>query len=147
MGIDVKKKVLKRKLKQMKEGHEKKKAKEEVEKVEKPAEEPEDVEDGDMEEDGAENGTKVSEFLTKTTFASLEGKVNANLLKAVHNLGFTTMTEIQAKSIDPLLEVCGSSLILIQNKCFREKMFLHLQRLALERPWLSCSQPLSSCIS
>ncbi|EGT40165.1 hypothetical protein CAEBREN_22590 [Caenorhabditis brenneri] len=107
MGIDVKKKVLKRKLKQMKEGHQKKKAKEVVEEpvVEEDVED-EDVEDADEPKAQTEenSSTKVSEFLTKTTFASLEGKVNANLLKAVHNLGFTTMTEIQAKSIDPLLE-------------------------------------------
>ncbi|EGT60111.1 hypothetical protein CAEBREN_13632 [Caenorhabditis brenneri] len=107
MGIDVKKKVLKRKLKQMKEGHQKKKAKEVVEEpVAEEDVEDEDVEDADEPKEQTEenSSTKVSEFLTKTTFASLEGKVNANLLKAVHNLGFTTMTEIQAKSIDPLLE-------------------------------------------
>ncbi|CAI2322315.1 unnamed protein product [Caenorhabditis sp. 36 PRJEB53466] len=107
MGIDVKKKVLKRKLKQMKDGHEKKKAKKrEEQKVEEPMEEEVDDEDVAEQEvqEKEESDTKVSEFLTKTTFASLEGKVNANLLKAVHNLGFTTMTEIQAKSIDPLLE-------------------------------------------
>ncbi|CAO4361774.1 unnamed protein product [Caenorhabditis nigoni] len=103
MGIDVKKKVLKRKLKQMKDGHEKKKAKEVVE--EQPMEEDDDEKVEDEEQQAEENtGTKVSEFLTKTTFASLDGKVNSNLLKSVQRLGFTTMTEIQAKTIDPLLE-------------------------------------------
>ncbi|KAF1770608.1 hypothetical protein GCK72_002427 [Caenorhabditis remanei] len=103
MGIDVKKKVLKRKLKQMKDGHEKKKAKEVVEEQPMEEDEEDDVEDQKAESEET-SGTKVSEFLTKTTFASLEGKVNATLLKAVQGLGFTTMTEIQAKSIDPLLE-------------------------------------------
>lgn len=104
MGIDVKKKVLKRKLKQMKDGHEKKKAKEVVEEPEVVEVEDEEDEEEEKHQPEESSGTKVSEFLTKTTFASLEGKVNANLLKAVHDLGFTTMTEIQAKSIDPLLE-------------------------------------------
>lgn len=96
--------MLKRKLKQMKDGHEKKKAKEVV--VEEPMEEEdeEEVEEEQKHQTEESSETKVSEFLTKTTFASLEGKVNANLLKAVQGLGFTTMTEIQAKSIDPLLE-------------------------------------------
>ncbi|CAP31441.1 LOW QUALITY PROTEIN: Protein CBG12465 [Caenorhabditis briggsae] len=103
MGIDVKKKVLKRKLKQMKDGHEKKKAKEVVE--EQPMEDDDGEKVEDEEQQAEENtGTKVSEFLTKTTFASLDGKVNSNLLKSVQRLGFTTLTEIQAKTIDPLLE-------------------------------------------
>ncbi|CAB3407937.1 unnamed protein product [Caenorhabditis bovis] len=103
MGIDIKKKVLKRKLKQMKEGHEKKKKA--VAKEEGEAREEQEIGDNDDEVESSEaSGTKVSEFLTKTTFASLEGKVNDHLLKAVDKMGFTTMTEIQAKSIDILLE-------------------------------------------
>lgn len=105
MGIDVKKKVLKRKLKQMKDGHEKKKAKEVVEEHAKEEEELEDEEDdATVPQKEESSGTKVTEFLTKTTFASLEGKVNQTLLKSVQQLGFTTMTEIQAKTIEPLLE-------------------------------------------
>ncbi|XP_037029055.1 probable ATP-dependent RNA helicase pitchoune [Bradysia coprophila] len=37
-------------------------------------------------------------------FSSLEGKVSSETLKAIEDMGFTTMTEIQAKSIPPLLE-------------------------------------------
>uniref|UniRef100_A0A1I7T4I4 ATP-dependent RNA helicase n=1 Tax=Caenorhabditis tropicalis TaxID=1561998 RepID=A0A1I7T4I4_9PELO len=87
----------------MKDGHEKKKAKEVVEDQAIKEDEKDDVEESEP-QNGDNSVVKVSEFLTKTTFASLEGKVNANLLKAVQGLGFTTMTEIQAKSIDPLLE-------------------------------------------
>ncbi|EEB18709.1 DEAD box ATP-dependent RNA helicase, putative [Pediculus humanus corporis] len=44
------------------------------------------------------------EILSDTKFSSLEGKVCENTLKAIVDMGFTTMTEIQAKSIPPLLE-------------------------------------------
>lgn len=44
------------------------------------------------------------EILTNTKFTSLEGKVCENTLKAVADMGFTTLTEIQARSIPPLLE-------------------------------------------
>ncbi|XP_058125962.1 probable ATP-dependent RNA helicase pitchoune [Anopheles ziemanni] len=37
-------------------------------------------------------------------FKSLEGKVSENTLKGIAEMGFTKMTEIQAKSIPPLLE-------------------------------------------
>uniref|UniRef100_A0A8R1DHE0 ATP-dependent RNA helicase n=3 Tax=Caenorhabditis japonica TaxID=281687 RepID=A0A8R1DHE0_CAEJA len=104
MGVDVKKKVLKRKLKQMKEGHQKKKSKAE-EAVDETLEEKEDgVEKVEKVEEEQEETGDVSDFLTKTTFASLQGKVNDKLLQSVQNMGFTTMTEIQAKSISPLLE-------------------------------------------
>lgn len=44
------------------------------------------------------------EILSNTAFSSLEGSVCENTLKAVVDMGFTNMTEIQAKSIPPLLE-------------------------------------------
>ncbi|XP_028139192.1 probable ATP-dependent RNA helicase pitchoune [Diabrotica virgifera virgifera] len=44
------------------------------------------------------------EILSKSTFDSLTDKVCENTLKAIADMGFTTMTEIQAKSIPPLLE-------------------------------------------
>ncbi|CAI5438342.1 unnamed protein product [Caenorhabditis angaria] len=106
MGIDVKKKVLKRKLKQMKEGHQKKTKKIVEEEVLK--EEDSDIEEDEVETSEApkinEDSTKVSDFLTQTTFASLSGKISTSLLNSVEKMGFKTMTEIQAKSIDPLLE-------------------------------------------
>uniref|UniRef100_A0A182QTN9 ATP-dependent RNA helicase n=1 Tax=Anopheles farauti TaxID=69004 RepID=A0A182QTN9_9DIPT len=37
-------------------------------------------------------------------FKSLEGKISDNTMKAIVDMGFTKMTEIQAKSIPPLLE-------------------------------------------
>uniref|UniRef100_A0A182NTC7 ATP-dependent RNA helicase n=1 Tax=Anopheles dirus TaxID=7168 RepID=A0A182NTC7_9DIPT len=37
-------------------------------------------------------------------FKSLEGKISDNTMKAIGDMGFTKMTEIQAKSIPPLLE-------------------------------------------
>ena len=39
-----------------------------------------------------------------TSFKVLEGTVCENTLKAIQDMGFTSMTEIQAKSIPPLLE-------------------------------------------
>ncbi|CAL1289732.1 unnamed protein product [Larinioides sclopetarius] len=47
--------------------------------------------------------------LTEATFSSLEGKVSEETLKAVADMGFETMTEIQAKSIPPLLD--GSDVV------------------------------------
>ncbi|KAF8766758.1 ATP-dependent RNA helicase DDX18 like protein [Argiope bruennichi] len=44
------------------------------------------------------------EGLSDTTFSSLEGKVSERTLKAVAEMGFTKMTDIQAKAIPPLLE-------------------------------------------
>jgi len=41
---------------------------------------------------------------TDKSFKSLEGKVSANTLDAINDMGFTHMTEIQAKSIPHLLE-------------------------------------------
>ena len=50
-------------------------------------------------------GTEVASYLSNTSFASLKGKVNDRLLANIDKMGFTSMTEIQAKSIAPLLEV------------------------------------------
>lgn len=44
------------------------------------------------------------EILSSCTFASLHEKVCENTLKAIEDMGFTTLTEIQARSIPPLLE-------------------------------------------
>lgn len=38
------------------------------------------------------------------SFASLAGLVSENTLKGINDMGFTHMTEIQHKSIKPLLE-------------------------------------------
>uniref|UniRef100_A0A915EL99 ATP-dependent RNA helicase n=1 Tax=Ditylenchus dipsaci TaxID=166011 RepID=A0A915EL99_9BILA len=51
----------------------------------------------------AKGGTKSS-ILTDVDFDSLQGKVSANTLKAIEDMGFSKMTEIQAKSIEPLLQ-------------------------------------------
>uniref|UniRef100_A0A182SIG1 ATP-dependent RNA helicase n=1 Tax=Anopheles maculatus TaxID=74869 RepID=A0A182SIG1_9DIPT len=61
-----------------------------------------------------ENGTEPAEpqivnsayeiLLGNQEFKSLVGKVSDNTIKAIGDMGFTKMTEIQAKSIPPLLE-------------------------------------------
>ncbi|KAG1675927.1 ATP-dependent RNA helicase DDX18 [Nymphon striatum] len=48
-------------------------------------------------------GTRVG-ILSDTSFASLEGHISENSLKGIKEMGFTHMTEIQAKSIPQLLE-------------------------------------------
>ncbi|CAK5076418.1 unnamed protein product [Meloidogyne enterolobii] len=45
-----------------------------------------------------------SSILTDITFRSFEGRVAAATLNAIDDMGFTRMTEIQARSIPPLLE-------------------------------------------
>jgi len=50
---------------------------------------------------GSELAMRVS---TDTSFKSLEGAVCESTLKAVTDMNFTHMTEIQAKTIPPLLE-------------------------------------------
>lgn len=47
---------------------------------------------------------KGLEVINDTSFSTLEGKVCENTLKAIQDIGFTNMTEIQAKAIPPLLE-------------------------------------------
>lgn len=48
--------------------------------------------------------TKNSSIMSDVAFESLEGKVSAHTLKAIKEMGYTHMTEIQAQSIPPLLE-------------------------------------------
>lgn len=43
-------------------------------------------------------------ILSTQSFSALEGKVCEPTLLGVKDMGFTTMTEIQAKAIPPLLE-------------------------------------------
>ncbi|KAL3072787.1 hypothetical protein niasHS_017761 [Heterodera schachtii] len=53
-----------------------------------------------------------SSILTDTPFSSLKGRVSDATLSAIEEMGFERMTEIQAKSIPPLLEgkdVLGSA--------------------------------------
>lgn len=50
-------------------------------------------------------GTDVGlEMTNNTSFSVLSEKVCENTLKAIKDMGFTNMTEIQAKAIPPLLE-------------------------------------------
>lgn len=48
--------------------------------------------------------TLALEILSNTSFSTLKGSVCENTLKAIEDMGFTNMTEIQAKAIPPLLE-------------------------------------------
>ena len=63
-------------------------------------------------------GTKSS-ILTDIPFASLQGRVSDATLKAIEEMGFSKMTEIQAKSIPPLLEVNNHSLFMKQINIFQ----------------------------
>ncbi|XP_052808283.1 uncharacterized protein LOC128237104 isoform X2 [Mya arenaria] len=75
-----------------------------------------DDDDADMEEDEENTDIKPIEeqtlpgssigatITTDRSFKSLEGKVSGNTLDAINEMGFTHMTEIQAKSIPHLLE-------------------------------------------
>ncbi|VEN47711.1 unnamed protein product, partial [Callosobruchus maculatus] len=59
---------------------------------------------GDGDTDGLPGSSATLEILSNRTFTSLKEKVCENTLKAIEDMGFTTMTEIQARSIPPLLE-------------------------------------------
>jgi len=48
--------------------------------------------------------SKNSSIMSDVAFESLQGKVSDHTLKAVKEMGYTHMTEIQAQSIPPLLE-------------------------------------------
>ncbi|KAK2499463.1 hypothetical protein MC885_004442 [Smutsia gigantea] len=65
-------------------------------------------------EEGSSEGPSLPLGLTgafeDTSFASLTDLVNENTLKAIKEMGFTNMTEIQHKSIRPLLEGSGKTL-------------------------------------
>ncbi|XP_055639460.1 probable ATP-dependent RNA helicase pitchoune [Toxorhynchites rutilus septentrionalis] len=64
----------------------------------------EEVENGHQEqlEVGSANAYEI--LLGNQEFEGLKGKVSENTLKAISAMGFTKMTEIQAKAIPPLLE-------------------------------------------
>jgi len=47
---------------------------------------------------------KNSSIMSDVAFESLEGKVSSHTLRAVKEMGYTHMTEIQAQSVPPLLE-------------------------------------------
>ncbi|XP_004836143.1 ATP-dependent RNA helicase DDX18 [Heterocephalus glaber] len=71
----------------------------------------EQTEDGVGKSDGEEGDGEVPSLplgltgaFEDTSFASLTNLVNENTLKAIKEMGFTNMTEIQHKSIRPLLE-------------------------------------------
>ncbi|VDM75798.1 unnamed protein product [Strongylus vulgaris] len=46
----------------------------------------------------------VYSYLSGKTFEGMRGKVNDRILEAIKKMGFTSMTEVQAKCIEPLLE-------------------------------------------
>lgn len=54
---------------------------------------------------GSSGPDDVVSYLSNTSFESLCGLVSEPTLKAIAEMGFTQMTEIQAKCIAPLLEV------------------------------------------
>lgn len=67
-----------------------------------------EAESGDEEENQdvspVGSGSAYEILLGNQEFESLRGKVSDNTLKAIAEMGFTKMTEIQAKAIPPLLE-------------------------------------------
>lgn len=65
------------------------------------AEEAEDTEIANVQ---PESGDKQYDDPVDRAFSSLKGRVSKETLKAIDEMGFTTMTEIQAKSIAPLLD-------------------------------------------
>uniref|UniRef100_A0AC34R685 ATP-dependent RNA helicase n=1 Tax=Panagrolaimus sp. JU765 TaxID=591449 RepID=A0AC34R685_9BILA len=111
---NVQKKVLKRKLNRFKDNElrKPKKIKEVEEREEKQPEDVENDEENVEESEAQEQKTSDIEVsnvtaksvLTDVTFDSFEGRLHPKLLEAVKKMGFTYMTEIQAKCIDPLLQ-------------------------------------------
>nr|XP_027809839.1 ATP-dependent RNA helicase DDX18 [Marmota flaviventris] len=80
-------------------------------KVEEGSEAPEETENSVEKSAGEEEDSEVPSLplgltgaFEDTSFASLTNLVNENTLKAIKEMGFTNMTEIQHKSIRPLLE-------------------------------------------
>ncbi|XP_074033505.1 probable ATP-dependent RNA helicase pitchoune [Leptinotarsa decemlineata] len=55
-------------------------------------------------QDGLPGSKSALEILSNSTFESLKDTVCENTLKAIEDMGFKTLTEIQARSIPPLLE-------------------------------------------
>lgn len=56
-------------------------------------------------EAGHNSSTDVVSYLSSITFASLESMLSKPTLLAIAEMGLTKMTEIQAKCIEPLLQV------------------------------------------
>ncbi|XP_005397750.1 PREDICTED: ATP-dependent RNA helicase DDX18 [Chinchilla lanigera] len=80
-------------------------------KTEESMETPGQTKDGVGKSDGEEGDSELPSLplgltgaFEDTSFASLADLVNENTLKAIKEMGFTNMTEIQHKSIRPLLE-------------------------------------------
>ncbi|XP_008839636.1 ATP-dependent RNA helicase DDX18 [Nannospalax galili] len=99
-----KKKKKKRKMAARDVGPDTKKAK-----PEESPEAPEEMEDGVEKPDDEDSEVPslplgLTGAFEDTSFASLSNLVNENTLKAIKEMGFTNMTEIQHKSIRPLLE-------------------------------------------
>uniref|UniRef100_A0A915PYW2 ATP-dependent RNA helicase n=1 Tax=Setaria digitata TaxID=48799 RepID=A0A915PYW2_9BILA len=102
--INVEKRVFKRKLKKLQDAAKPKMSKnDENEKIVegKKDEESQVVEDSKVK---CSLSADVISHLSSTTFASLESIVSKPTLQAIAEMGFTEMTEIQAKCIGPLLE-------------------------------------------
>ncbi len=110
--MNVEKKVFKRKIEQMKKAHKKNRP------VAPHPEEEEGESGTHVDHPSSDVGSKAvsppattvsaipSSILTDLEFESLRGQVSDKTLSAVADMGFTRMTEIQAKTIMPLLEVC-----------------------------------------
>ncbi|CAH1391189.1 unnamed protein product [Nezara viridula] len=85
------------------------KSEESIENSEHKTEE-EDMEGADSAPHNLELGSRLPgsqlglEILSNASFSALKGKVSEETLKAIEDMGFTQMTEIQAKAIPPLLE-------------------------------------------
>ncbi|KJH42464.1 DEAD/DEAH box helicase [Dictyocaulus viviparus] len=114
MVFDVKKKVLKRRLNKMRMSQAKLRRKE-CSNVGQVAEVNDDVQGVCPENELLNENVSsvpvttsstedVASFLCGNGFDVLKGKVNDRLLAAIRKMGFKSMTEIQAKSIEPLLE-------------------------------------------
>ncbi|KAL1782775.1 ATP-dependent RNA helicase DDX18 [Sigmodon hispidus] len=76
-------------------------------KIEESGETPKEAEDGVKEPDDKEVPSLplgLTGTVEDTSFASLSNLINENTLKAIEEMGFKHKTEIQPKSIEPLLE-------------------------------------------
>ncbi|XP_028170646.1 probable ATP-dependent RNA helicase pitchoune [Ostrinia nubilalis] len=90
------------------------KVKEEPVEIKEEASEAEETNVSDNEENNTRNETETSDqlpgsslclgILSDQKFSALDGKVCEATLMGIKDMGFTTMTEIQAKAIPPLLE-------------------------------------------
>ncbi|XP_014283069.1 uncharacterized protein [Halyomorpha halys] len=107
--VDAKSVVTSKKKKKNKLGASEKKKNEDSESDEEKSEE-KDLEGADSAPHNLELGNRLPgsqlgfEILSDARFSALEGKVSEETLKAIEDMGFTQMTEIQAKAIPPLLE-------------------------------------------